>query len=122
MIGKAILSSNKMTIKKSLFGQTIVYKPTESAVKAYRQEYDLANGKLVGKILDAPAEVLEEAIKGTKIKKSDIGNMQLEACISNDRQFAAFRLFQFVDFEYKPISDLKVYEGDKASLIATIIG
>lgn len=120
-MGQTVLSCDKLTVKKSLFGQNVIYKPTGSNVKAYRQEFDVTNGKLVEKILNTPVEKLDETIKCTKIEPAAIGNIQLEACVSSDSQFAAFMLFQFVDFKYRPISDLKYYEGDKAKLISSVI-
>lgn len=120
-MGSKILSNAKISIKKSLFGQTAIYLPTNSKLKAYRQGYNADNGIKVERILNAPTDKLEETIKGSTIKQSDIGNVQLEACVSSDGQFAAFKLFRFVDFKYKAISDLKLFEGDQAKLIASIL-
>lgn len=120
-MGQAVLSNNKITIKKSMFGQKAFYTPTGSLIKAYSHEYDVENGKQVEKLINMPAESLNESVVEVKIKPAGIGNMRLEACVSSDSQFAVFQLSQFVDFHYRPISDVKFYEGDKAKLISSVI-
>jgi hypothetical protein len=50
-----------------------------------------------------------------------IGNVELDACISTDKQFAALQLLQFSDYSYHPISKVAFYEGDQAQLVASIL-
>lgn len=49
-----------------------------------------------------------------------MGNMRLDTCISKDRQFVGAQLLRFVDFSYKPVTDMVVYEGKTAEAFAEL--
>ncbi|MGN0068848.1 MAG: hypothetical protein ACI350_03875 [Prevotella sp.] len=110
-----------ISIRKSFFGlfQTVIYNPTQSPIQAVLKEYTMEMGQRVERLLECPDEQLEERIsKSEKIEEAQIGNMRLEACVSRDRQFAAYQLFRFSDFKYQPVTRMKVYEGKAAELIS----
>jgi pimeloyl-CoA synthetase len=49
-----------------------------------------------------------------------MGNMKLQACISDDHQFVATQLLAFKDFGYKPVTEMKTYTGKTAEAFAQL--
>ena len=72
--------------------------------------------------METKQENLEEAIaKISDIKSSQIGGYRLQVAVSDDHQFAALQMFTFSDFQYRPMTDVKIYVGDRAKLISKIL-
>ncbi len=121
-MGATILSHADISVQRSFFGmrQSAVYQPTQSAVKAERYEFSPEAGAKVEKLLKCTPEQLEqERRSGTKIEKTQLGNVLLEACVSDDKQFAALQLFRYGNLKYNPVTDVQIYEGDNAALISS---
>lgn len=113
----------QISIKKSFFGlkTKIFYTTTQSSIQVIQEEYDVTNGKLIENLLlCSPEKLVAEAGKQS-IAKASIGKMRLDACISEDKQFIAAQLLQFVDLRYVPITDMKVFEGKAAEAFAQVI-
>ena len=110
----------QIEIKKTCFGLStqVIYRPTKSIVKAKQNEYSVENGARLEKILGADETTGMEMLRTKSIKPSSMGNVRLDACISNDHQFAAVQLLRFTDFNYQPVTDVVVYEGKTAEVIA----
>ncbi len=66
-----------------------------------------------------PEQLEQERRSGTKIEKTQLGNVLLEACVSDDKQFAALQLFRYGNLKYNPVTDVQIYEGDNAALISS---
>ena len=88
-------------------------------MKSYIKEYSPADGERIVKILTRPVSEIDSA-KTERFTESAIGQYMLEMCLSEDRKFAALQLQRFSDFSFKPVSELKVYEGDSAAAIASL--
>lgn len=112
----------QIKIKKSMFGLStkIVYTATGSKVNVQQQEYSAETGAKLHGILKADAAAVAGELAKHDIQSSSIGNMRLEGCISEDRQFAAVQLLRFADFNYQPYSEVVVYEGKPAEAIARL--
>lgn len=123
-MAEAISSKSYININKSFFGlcQEVIYVPTGSRVKAVRQEYSADEGGRLEQLLSLPADKLEAELdsKG-KPAVTDMGNYQLQACVSNDRQFCAVQLFRFYDFVYHPLDEPRFFEGKEAETISKLI-
>ena len=108
-------------ISNSFFGlcQKIVYVPTGSPVKVIKQEYSREEGERLEKLLSLPVNKLEAelASKG-KPATTAVGNYQLQACVSDDRQFCAVQLFRFADLMYHPQAEPQFFEGEAAAAVA----
>lgn len=114
----------QIEIKKSFFGlkTNITYIPTHSNIHVVQNEYDSVNGEHMEDILLAVSpEKIKELISSYNIVKSSIGKVRVDACISEDKQFVAAQVLQFVDFNYVPVTDMKVFEGQTAEAIASIL-
>lgn len=121
---QVVLNHKNITTEKSFFGlkTRIIYTPTGTAVKAEEYELNPNMGDKLIKILNTPEEKLEKAVAAAgKVETSQIGHYHLETFISEDKAFAAMQIFRFVDFVNVPASDLVIYEGNSAAILADII-
>ena len=120
-MAEAVSSKSYIRISNSFFGlcQKIVYVPTGSPVKVIKQEYSREEGERLEKLLSLPIKKLEAelASKG-KPATTAVGNYQLQACVSDDRQFCAVQLFRFADLMYHPQAEPQFFEGEAAAAIA----
>ena len=124
-MAKTITDNTNIEIVKSFWGlgKKLVYKPTQSkvnlSIKCFTPEVEHS----VMALLSTPAKALADAAKrlGPKIKAVDVSSCRLEACVSADRQFAAYQLFRYVDFGFQPISDVVTFEGEAAQIVTNIL-
>lgn len=49
------------------------------------------------------------------------GNVMIKMYMSKDKQFVALQASRFIDFSYKPITDIYSYSGNKAQFIIETI-
>lgn len=121
-MGAEVMALDDIEVKKSFFGLStkLIYKPTNSVVRVKENEYTAEDGKKLASILSTEPENVEEAIMKFPVSTIGIGNMKLEACISDDHQFAAVQLLGFKDFDYKPVSEVRVYTGKAAAAFAKL--
>ncbi len=123
-MAKAVFAKSYISIKESFFGlcQKVIYTPTNSRVKAVIQEYSADEGVRLEQLLSLPADKQEAelASKG-KPAVTTMGNYQLQACVSDDRQFCAVQLFRFYDFAYHPLDEPRFFEGKEAETIFKLI-
>lgn len=95
----------------------VIYTPTNSPIEGVCLEYDLTNGQKVKQIVESDPCKVESVIKKEgKPQPCDNGNMRLTLCFSKDHRFVALQLFQFTNFEYHPMSEIHIVEGDEAEL------
>ena len=110
----AVSSKSYIEVKKALFGliQKAVYTPTQSPLKVIQQDYTTEAGD---------HSKLEAALQNAGIiTPSATGPFRIEALVSADKQFAAVQTLGYSDFQYKPTSDVRFFEGKQAELIATL--
>lgn len=121
-MGEFISKHPHITVKKSLFGLSskVVYEPTQSKVDVLRRDYDQAHGEQLRQLLAKPVVELEKEGQGS-VPQSNIGSVRLEGCLSQDHQFVALQLLTYSDFMYKPMTDVLVYEGKDADVVARIL-
>ncbi len=121
-MGAEVLNNNNITTRKSFFGETVIYTPTGSKVKGHQFEYTASDGQILQSLLNAPEAKLEKLVEGARGKLAvAIGSTRLDMCVSADRQFAAFQLFKFLNLTYQRDSEVKIYEGASAKLLADLI-
>lgn len=117
-----LMTLNDIEVKKGFMGWSIklIYKPTNSVLKVKVQEYTVEDGKKLASILSSAPENVEAAISKFPVSAVGMGNMKLEACISQDGQFVAAQLLSFKDFSYQPVTEMKVYTGKTAEAFAKL--
>ena len=121
-MGAQIMALDNIQVKKGFLGMgsKLIYKPTNSVVKVKEKEYSAEDGRRLETILTTEPDHMEEAISKNPVSPKEIGNMKLEACISNDHQFAAAQLLGFKDFDYIPVTEVHIYEGKTAEAFAQL--
>ena len=121
-MGEDVMALNDVQVKKGFMGWSVklIYKPTQSKIQIKEKEYTAEDGKKLQNILTAaPAEV-EAAISKFPVSAISMGNFKLQACLSDDSQFAALQLLAYKDFGYKPVTDMKVYTGRTAEVFSRL--
>ena len=78
------------------------------------------DGRKLENILSAAPKDVETAISNFPVSAISMGNMKLQACISDDHQFVATQLLAFKDFGYKPVTEMKTYTGKTAEAFAQL--
>lgn len=118
-MANVLFKKDCIKVEKAFLGlmTKVTYTPTNSPIVGLCLEYDLANGQKVKDIVEAAPSKVESVIKKEgKPQPCDNGNMRLTICFSRDHRFAALQLFQFTNFEYHPMSEIHIVEGDEAEL------
>ena len=121
-MGAEVMALDNIEVKKGFMGWGIklIYKPTHSVVKIKEKEFSVEDGRRLESILATEPENLEEAIRKFPVSAIAMGNVKLQACLSEDFQFAAVQLLSFQDFDYKPVTDVHIYEGDAAKAVTRL--
>ena len=123
-MANALLAHEKLSIKSTLFGlkKQLVYIPTGSPVKVIRDNYHADAIAPLQRIIESDGKGLAAAVKAFRVKKQPIGNVELDICISNDKNFVALQLLQFGDeYAYHPVTGPVFFEGEQAQLVAKIL-
>lgn len=116
-MASVLFKKSCIKVEKSFFGlkTKVTYLTTNSPVNGLSLEYDCTNGKKVMDFMNTAPSGIDQLIeKEGKPQTSDNGNMLLTLCYSKDHQFAAFQLFQYSNFEYHVVGEIKFYEGSDA--------
>ena len=124
-MGKSIANNPHIRVSKSLFGlsESIVYEPTGSRVRLIVIDYEQSDGDRMARLMAQPLDKMARDIIERGVPKGKaIGNYRLEAAQSADGQFLMMQLFQFGDFQYHPVSDAIVFEGEAALEAAKLLG
>lgn len=123
-MAQTIKSYPKIDEEKSMLGliKTYYYSPTRSKINAFTLDFSPSMGEKVDMVLKSPNECIDRALtKCGYIMNTTIGHWHLEACMSQDKSFAALQLFKYENFEFYPVSDVKIYEGDTARKVVSAI-
>lgn len=116
---QAICNDTRISINKSLFGlnTTATYIKTNSVIAANIIEYSPADGEKLKTILESPREKLNGAIGDFHPQKTVNGNYMVEVCVSQDGEFVAVQLNQFIHMSYEPVSEVLIFEGKEAQSV-----
>ncbi len=122
-IGTAVALHPYIEINKSMFGliQKAVYTPTGSPVDAFKMQYTKEQGDALQRLLNASgADTAAHVGAMEKPTPAPVGNVELELCLARDHRFAAMRLYRYSGFQYRPETELRVYEGDDAEIVGQL--
>lgn len=121
-MGEDVMALNDVQVKKGFMGWNVklTYKPTQSKIQIKEKEYTAEDGKKLQNILTAAPTEVETAISKFPVSAISMGNFKLQACLSDDSQFAALQLLAYKDFGYKPVTDMKVYTGRTAEVFSRL--
>lgn len=123
-MAEALLSNNNLSVESTLFGliKRLVYAPTGSPVKVFRYNYHADAMAPLQRIIESEDKGLNAAVKAFRAQKQAVGNVELDVCLSQDKNFVALQLLQFGDeYAYHPISSPAFFEGEQAQLVSKIL-
>lgn len=123
-MAEALLSNNNLRVESTLFGliKRLVYAPTGSPVKVFRYNYHADAIAPLQRIIESEDKGLNAAVKAFRAQKQAVGNVELDVCLSQDKNFVALQLLQFGDeYAYHPISSPAFFEGEQAQLVSKIL-
>ncbi|MBM6993797.1 MAG: hypothetical protein I3J02_11155 [Prevotella sp.] len=120
---KTLSSNGQLTVKKGFLGLggKAVMNNTGNTMSAVVKEYVPAEGEKLLRIINLAPQAIIEALTNEKPQETGLGNVRLEALVSEDGTQMLVQMFRFVDFRNKPISDLKTFVGTDAAAIARLI-
>ena len=123
-MANALLVHEKLSVKSTLFGlkKRLVYIPTGSPVKVIRNNYHADAVDQLQRIIESDDKGLAAAVKSFRAKKQPIGNVELDICLSEDKNIVALQLLRFDDeYAYHPITEPAFFEGEQAQLVSSIL-
>ena len=93
-----------------------VYLPTGSLVKEQALFFDL-------KYLDDLKQLIDSGhfSSDLHLKSEASGNIRFDVMLSDDHEFAAVQLFQFVPYHYESVTPVRYYVGAEASQLALFL-
>ena len=114
-----ICNDARISISKSLFGlsTTVTYIKTNSPLEAHIFEYSPADGEKLKMILESPYEILQSIIGSFHPQKTVNGNYMVEVCGSQDGEFLAVLVNQFIHMSYEPVTNVLIFEGKEAQSV-----
>ena len=118
-----LLSHKNIRVVSTMLGlsKQLVYIPTGATVNVKKINYNPEAISHLERVIESEGKGLAAAVKACRVQKLEIGNIELDACISADKQFLALQLLQFMDYTYQPITKVAIYEGEEAQFVSTIL-
>lgn len=94
----------------------VVYLPTGSVTKEHSIFFDL-------KYMDSLTNIVNSGSfsAGSAIKSESSGNIRMDVILSEDKKFAAVQLFQFVPYNYQPITSVQYFTNDEVSAVVAFL-
>lgn len=118
-MGATLSTDTRISIKKSFFSKKVIYNNTESSIKFAKKEYTPEEGMRIQQLFRGEtADIVKKAKDTNKFTETGLGNYLLETGISNDHNFAAFRLYHYDQLRYNPIMPILIFEGADAQILA----
>lgn len=94
----------------------VVYLPTGSVTKEYSIFFDLKHMESLMNLVNSGS-----FSAGSAIKSESSGNIRMDVILSEDKKFAAVQLFQFVPYNYQPITSVQYFTNDDASAVVAFL-
>lgn len=115
----SICADSRINVKSSMMGlrTTVSYVPTQSNIRVTTFEFTPQTGDKLKQIIETPREMLKKTVGDFKPHPTVNGNYMLEKLSSEDGQFTALLLLQFLKLSYEPVSEVLIFEGKDAETI-----
>lgn len=116
MVGGSVL------ILLSLFrffwkSKKVVYAPTGSTAYETSLFFNLKDLALLSELVE---DKQFSSVQSVKCESN--GNIRLDVLLTQDCQFAALQLFQFIPYTYSPVTSVVYFKGDDAVSVSKFIG
>lgn len=119
-MAKTVSSHAHISTQKTFFGllTKAYYIPTGSTIRSYENYFRPELHDDLTALFTLKEEQMSHFISRLKgVKSVPNGNLRLDLCVSDDRQFVAIQLYQFQNFLYRPISEIRYFEGPLAEQV-----
>lgn len=119
-LANALYHNPNIKVQKRFFGlkTVVIYTQTNSTVVGRYQEFDNESGRKIQQLLESTIDKLNTiARKLGHPQPVDNGKYCLSMCFSQDHQFVAMQLSQYVDFDYHPVGSIRFAEGEEAEML-----
>lgn len=94
----------------------VVYLSTGSVAKEHSVFFDLKHMDSLVNIVNSGSFSAD-----SEIKSESNGNIRMDIILSEDKKFAAVQLFQFVPYNYQPITSVQYYTNESASAVVAFL-
>ena len=121
----AVISNNDIQVTSTFFGlgEKATYLPTDSRITARVYDYTASDGERMASLLSKSIDEIAQFVKnGNIVATVPIGNVRAETCVTADNQFLMVQLLRFIDFDYRPMTDVQVFVGSDAEVVASLFG
>ena len=121
----AVISNNDIRVTSTFFGlgEKATYLPTGSRITAHVYDYTASDGERMASLLSKSIDEIAQFVKnGNIVANVPIGNVRAETCVTADNQFLMVQLLRFIDFDYRPMTDVQVFVGSDAEVVASLFG
>ena len=112
-----------ITRKSSFFGliNRLVYAPTDSRIGFTCRYYAPLLRDELKELFALGDQALEKRLAKTNCFEQAVnGNLLVECCVSEDKEFTALQLKHFAQIDYQPISEVRFLQGESAMQAAKI--
>ena len=119
----AVIGNNDIQITSTFFGlsEKAIYLPTGSRINVRVYDYTSSDGERMASLLSKSIDEIAQIVKnGNLVSNVPIGNVRAETCVSADHKFLMVQLLRFIDFDYRPMSDVQVFVGPDAEVAASL--
>ncbi|MDD6866086.1 MAG: hypothetical protein PUD61_00925 [Prevotella sp.] len=121
----AVNSNNDIRVTSTFFGlgEKATYLPTGSRITARVYDYTASDGERMASLLSKSIDEIAQFVKnGNIVANVPIGNVRVETCVTADNQLLMVQLLRFIDFDYRPMTDVQVFVGSDAEVVASLFG
>lgn len=119
----AVIGNNDIKVESRFFGfaEKVTYLPTESPVNVRIYDYTASDGEQLANVLSKNVDEMAQMVQdGKTVKNVPIGNVRAETCMSADHKFLMIQLLRYIDFDYRPLSDVRIFVGPDAEVAASL--
>lgn len=122
-IAKQNADNGMLSVKKGFLGMggKIVFNETGAIMRPIVKDYVPAEGEKMLRIINLDTEAMARELSANKLHTMDLGNMRLEALLSEDGTVLLLQMFKNADFKWSPVSNLKVINGEAAQTIGRLL-
>lgn len=122
-MAEALSNDSRINISRGFLGlkTNLTYAPTSSKINLKVNEYAPDMEGRLTQLLQTDGKAMRSEVEKGKLPTVAVGPFRLEIACSQDYEYLAVQLFRFSNFNYSPMTEMKVYEGDDALAVSALL-
>lgn len=123
-MAKTVSQHSHVAMNHTFFGiiTTARYTETGSLIDSFENFYAKIEGEELRGFLSLSDDQIQNRKCWNRIAyNKEYGNYRLDLCLSRDHKFVAMQLYQFIAFMYRPVTDVRCFEGETAEHVLKLI-